>query len=153
MTQETPLRATQSAETSSADVGYTKDDVRLAQDVIDEVWTDGGDAPHAARRVLAALAAAGRLLPEDTRTGCTAPIGAHQHSASCRVPGFGTVADIRKRWLQVCGSCDAGLPMSCSCSEPDPRGVISALCDLLEPPAGVGSWVPVPEAPKEITNE
>lgn len=29
-----------------------------------------------------------------------------------------------KQWLNSCGSCDAGLPMKCTCPEGDPRGII-----------------------------
>lgn len=50
--------------------GYTEDDVQFVADVIDEdisceVWCTGCDSQRAARRVLAALAAAGRLQPPD----------------------------------------------------------------------------------------
>jgi len=53
--------------------GYTEADVLLVSDTLDEdidseVWTAGTDAMYAARRVLAALTEAGRLLPADTRT-------------------------------------------------------------------------------------
>lgn len=40
--------------------------------------------------------------------------------------------DLLKRaepFLNVCGSCDAGLPMSCTCPDGDYRPVMSALCD------------------------
>lgn len=30
-------------------------------------------------------------------------------------------------WLRPCGSCDAGLPMACTCPEDDPRTVILRL--------------------------
>ena len=36
---------------------------------------------------------------------------------------------IAATWLQQCGSCDAGLPMSCSCNAGDPRPVMAALVD------------------------
>lgn len=39
---------------------------------------------------------------------------------------------IRDRWLQLCASCDAGLPMGCTCPTCDPRNVISALVDEVE---------------------
>lgn len=48
------------------------------------------------------------------------------------VPGHGTTANIRTRWLNLCGSCDAGLPAVCACPTTDPRGVIAALCDALD---------------------
>lgn len=32
-------------------------------------------------------------------------------------------------WLELCGSCDAGLPQSCTCPAGDPRVVIAALVD------------------------
>lgn len=32
-------------------------------------------------------------------------------------------------WLELCGSCDAGLPQSCTCPAGDPRLVIAALVD------------------------
>ena len=35
-------------------------------------------------------------------------------------------------WLQQCGPCDAGLSMGCSCSNKDPRPVISGLVDEVE---------------------
>lgn len=39
---------------------------------------------------------------------------------------------IRSEWLSLCGSCDAGLPMSCTCPDGDPRAVILKLVDHLE---------------------
>lgn len=39
---------------------------------------------------------------------------------------------IRLKWLNSCGSCDAGLPMSCSCPDGDPRNVILELVNHLE---------------------
>lgn len=42
------------------------------------------------------------------------------------------LAAIKAEWLNVCGSCDAGLPMACSCPAGDPRGVIAALVALVE---------------------
>lgn len=39
---------------------------------------------------------------------------------------------IRHTWLKLCGSCDAGLPMGCTCPDDDPRNVIKALVDHLE---------------------
>ena len=39
---------------------------------------------------------------------------------------------IRRKWLSQCGSCDAGLPMSCTCPDGDPRGVILELVHKLE---------------------
>lgn len=32
-------------------------------------------------------------------------------------------------WMELCGSCDAGLPQSCTCPAGDPRLVIAALVD------------------------
>ncbi|MEV0214376.1 hypothetical protein [Micromonospora sp. NPDC050695] len=32
-------------------------------------------------------------------------------------------------WMELCGSCDAGLPQSCTCPTGDPRVVIAALVD------------------------
>ncbi|MFJ8690214.1 hypothetical protein [Micromonospora wenchangensis] len=32
-------------------------------------------------------------------------------------------------WLEACGSCDAGLPQSCTCPPGDPRAVIALLVD------------------------
>jgi hypothetical protein len=29
-----------------------------------------------------------------------------------------------KQWLNLCGSCDAGLPMNCTCPDGDPRIII-----------------------------
>lgn len=34
-----------------------------------------------------------------------------------------------KRWLVVCGHCDAGLPQACVCPEGDPRSVIQGVLD------------------------
>lgn len=34
-------------------------------------------------------------------------------------------------WMHMCGSCDAGLPMECSCPKTDPRKVIHALFESL----------------------
>jgi hypothetical protein len=61
-----------------------------------------------------------RLLNEDTGS-----------TGDCVIQGYGTVDRIRSEYLGMCGSCDAGLPQSCTCSSNDPRGVISALCDAL----------------------
>ncbi len=35
-------------------------------------------------------------------------------------------------WMQQCGSCDAGLPMGCTCPQGDPRVVISRLVAVIE---------------------
>jgi hypothetical protein len=35
-------------------------------------------------------------------------------------------------WLRPCGSCDAGLPMSCACPSGDPRSVILALAERID---------------------
>lgn len=40
--------------------------------------------------------------------------------------------EIRQKWLNQCGSCDAGLPMNCTCTTDDPRHVILALVNHLE---------------------
>lgn len=40
--------------------------------------------------------------------------------------------EIRQKWLNQCGCCDAGLPMSCTCTTDDPRHVILALVNHLE---------------------
>lgn len=48
------------------------------------------------------------------------------------LPGHGTTDTIRHHWLTVCGHCDAGLPMSCTCPTTDPRAVIATLCDALD---------------------
>jgi hypothetical protein len=37
------------------------------------------------------------------------------------------LAAIEARWLQLCGSCDAGLPMACTHPDEDYRPVIAAL--------------------------
>lgn len=42
------------------------------------------------------------------------------------------VQEIRAKWLNQCGSCDAGLPMSCSCPGDDPRSVILDLVRRVE---------------------
>lgn len=39
---------------------------------------------------------------------------------------------IRREWLRVCGSCDAGLTQSCVCGNGDPRHVIDALVEEVE---------------------
>lgn len=39
---------------------------------------------------------------------------------------------IYEQWLNMCGSCDAGLPMSCTCPDDDPRSVILALVREVE---------------------
>lgn len=39
---------------------------------------------------------------------------------------------IRGKWLSQCGSCDAGLPMNCTCPNDDPRSVILTLVNHLE---------------------
>ena len=39
---------------------------------------------------------------------------------------------IRGKWLSQCGSCDAGLPMNCTCPDDDPRSVILTLVNHLE---------------------
>lgn len=39
------------------------------------------------------------------------------------------VEAIAEKWLQQCGSCDAGLPMGCACPSDDYRPVMSALLD------------------------
>lgn len=40
--------------------------------------------------------------------------------------------EIRAKWLNQCGSCDAGLHMNCTCPDGDPRNVILALVVHLE---------------------
>ena len=40
--------------------------------------------------------------------------------------------NIRQTWLNPCGSCDAGLPMDCTCPDDDHRNVIFALVSHLE---------------------
>jgi hypothetical protein len=39
-----------------------------------------------------------------------------------------------RRWVTQCGSCDGGLPMSCTCQGGDPRPVIAALLRIIERP-------------------
>lgn len=39
---------------------------------------------------------------------------------------------ITKKWLSQCGSCDAGLPMSCTCPDNDPRTVILQMVNHLD---------------------
>jgi hypothetical protein len=39
------------------------------------------------------------------------------------------VVDRAAPFMQLCGSCDAGLPMSCTCPTPDHRPVIADLVD------------------------
>jgi hypothetical protein len=34
--------------------------------------------------------------------------------------------------FDVCGACDYGVPVGCSCSSRDPRAVISELCDEID---------------------
>lgn len=36
------------------------------------------------------------------------------------------------KWLNACGSCDAGLPASCSCSADDPRPALGALVEEVQ---------------------
>src|SRR5262245_60291478 len=40
--------------------------------------------------------------------------------------------EIEARWLRQCGHCDAGLAMSCTCPEGDPRNVIASLVDEIK---------------------
>ena len=40
------------------------------------------------------------------------------------------LADAEK-WLHLCGSCDAGLTMSCTCPPGDPRAIIQRLHEAL----------------------
>jgi hypothetical protein len=42
------------------------------------------------------------------------------------------VEDEFSAWLDQCGSCDAGLPMDCTCPPGDPRAVILALVERLD---------------------
>lgn len=42
------------------------------------------------------------------------------------------VEAIAEKWLQQCGSCDAGLPMGCACPTEDYRPAMSALLDEVE---------------------
>jgi len=42
------------------------------------------------------------------------------------------VEDEFSGWLDQCGSCDAGLPMNCTCPSGDPRSVILALVERLD---------------------
>lgn len=37
------------------------------------------------------------------------------------------LAQIQAEWATQCGSCDAGLPMGCTCSQGDPRPVVARL--------------------------
>lgn len=39
---------------------------------------------------------------------------------------------ITERWLQICGPCDAGLPMGCSHPDADYRPVMAALVEEIE---------------------
>lgn len=40
--------------------------------------------------------------------------------------------EIHRKWLHLCGSCDAGLPMDCTCTGDDPRAEILRLVNHLE---------------------
>lgn len=40
--------------------------------------------------------------------------------------------DVREQWLNLCGSCDAGLAMNCTCPAEDPRTVIAKLVREVE---------------------
>lgn len=37
---------------------------------------------------------------------------------------------VRDKWLKLCGSCDAGQPMNCVCTQDDPRTVIQELVQV-----------------------
>lgn len=39
---------------------------------------------------------------------------------------------VEARWLQMCGSCDGGLPMSCTHPDEDYRPVMAALVDEIK---------------------
>lgn len=39
---------------------------------------------------------------------------------------------IRAKWLRVCGNCDAGLMMACTCEIDDPRSAIEVLCNEVD---------------------
>lgn len=39
------------------------------------------------------------------------------------------LTEIAEKWLRQCGACDAGLAMTCTCPQGDPRNVISNLAD------------------------
>lgn len=39
---------------------------------------------------------------------------------------------IRAEWLHLCGLCDAGVQMECTCPKGDVRPVVSALCEEIE---------------------
>lgn len=43
--------------------------------------------------------------------------------------GTDDLGAIEAKWLQLCAACDAGLSMSCTCPDGDPRNVISNLVD------------------------
>lgn len=43
-----------------------------------------------------------------------------------------TVEDQFGDWLDQCGSCDAALPMGCTCPDGDPRAVILELVERLD---------------------
>jgi hypothetical protein len=150
MTPEMPLRATQSAETGSADVSYTEDDARIAVAAMSEAFraytgTEPGQTMWnvdmektwdiVAPSVLAALAAAGRLLPEDTRTARELPPGS-------------VVAHDQKVWIKRWSRMDGDWWIATETYAVQmPNHVID---DLLRNGARVlrvGSWVPVPEAP------
>lgn len=38
---------------------------------------------------------------------------------------------IARKWLSLCGACDAGLPMGCTCTGDDPRGLIQEMVSHL----------------------
>jgi hypothetical protein len=55
--------------------------------------------------------------------------------AGLEAPPAVTVVDtdaIREKWLQLCGSCDAGLPMNCTHPDEDYRPVMATLVDEIE---------------------
>jgi len=67
------------------------------------------------------------------------------------VPAAGSIPADRptmqefKPWLELCGNCDAGLPMNCTCPTGDYRSVILELCNRLDAspslPADTGGYV------------
>jgi hypothetical protein len=94
MTQESAWQSNLSAETGPGGVGYTPEDVALVAGLLHEAGCGCGSVAEPdmerARTVLAALAAAGRLLPEDTRTERDAKdaVLADFHTLNPRIPGL-----------------------------------------------------------------
>lgn len=46
---------------------------------------------------------------------------------------------IKAKWLGMCGACDAGLPMGCSCTGDDPRPVMLLLIEEIERLRAIGA--------------